>query len=631
MRRLFLSYRREDSLDITGRICDRLAARFGRESVFMDVDTIPFGVDFREHMNKWVTTCDVVLVVIGETWLDAAHAEGAQKGARRLSDPADFVRIEVEAALARNIPVIPVLVGSATMPAREALPPGLAALTYRNAAEVRSGRDFHGHVDRLIRGIERVLEPERSEPPARPAPLAEVPPPEPTPPVSTGYDPHEALDRLRRAFRIDRLPEPGETCETVDRGTGRKVWLRHVTGASEVAMVRAFGDSMRNLSHAALQSVIHVGDEEATFLAVERAHGITLAELLGRRVAIPEPAAIRIVRKLLELVVHARSNPLPSLDPRRIMLGPITLEPEPLLCWMLPELGLAELEYGVEYRAIEQIDAPGSDPASAVFTAGQILWELLMGRSAYSGGPELVRNAKRGQRSGLKIAQPPMGVSSAVELFVAQSTFPQPQRRPTPEGAITQLLSACPKGVMDMASPINLGFEGPVAGGLPYGWFDSLGFVNAVSTGYDFRVEHRTDAQGDCVRLFRRGSHSEEFGSLMQRCPAAFLAGRTVRFAGTLRTEAVSGWAGLWLRAEGKQGPREILFFHNTHDCAKSGTTPWQRVEFEAELPPGVVWLSYGVLLAGDGTVWADQLELSIRTWEGEWAPLAWERLAGGG
>jgi formylglycine-generating enzyme required for sulfatase activity len=159
MPKIFISYRREDSEHITGRICDHLEARFGHENVFLDVNAIPFGVDFREHLDRAVGQCGVLLAVIGEQWLDVRHREGAKQGRRRLDDPADFVRIEIESALARGIPVVPVLVGRADMPGEEELPQGLLRkLAYRQAAEVRSGRDFRDHVDRLIRGIELLLQ-----------------------------------------------------------------------------------------------------------------------------------------------------------------------------------------------------------------------------------------------------------------------------------------------------------------------------------------------------------------------------------------------------------------------------------------------------------------------------------------
>jgi formylglycine-generating enzyme required for sulfatase activity len=157
MPKIFISYRRDDSEHVTGRIHDWLGPRFGRENVFLDVNTIPFGVDFREHLDRAVSKCDILLAVIGDGWLDIRFTEGARQGQRRLDDPGDFVRIEIESALTRGIPVIPLLVGRATMPGQQELPEGLRQLAFRNAAEVRSGRDFHDHVERLMRGIEYLV------------------------------------------------------------------------------------------------------------------------------------------------------------------------------------------------------------------------------------------------------------------------------------------------------------------------------------------------------------------------------------------------------------------------------------------------------------------------------------------
>ena len=124
---------------------------FGDDAVFMDIDSIPFGVDFREHIDAAVGQCDVVLAVIGPRW------SGKTEASRRIDDPRDFVRIEIESALQRGIPVIPVLIDQTRMPAEAELPPSLAGLVYRNGTVVDQGRDFHNHVDRLIRGIEFLL------------------------------------------------------------------------------------------------------------------------------------------------------------------------------------------------------------------------------------------------------------------------------------------------------------------------------------------------------------------------------------------------------------------------------------------------------------------------------------------
>lgn len=147
--KIFISYRRADSADITGRIYDRLTGHFGKAAIFKDVDSIPPGVDFKEHLENAVGKCKVFLVVIGDKWLEKS---GAMRKAR-LEDPRDFVRIEIEAALNRNILIIPLFVRGATMPAEEKLPRSLQEFVYRNGIPIRSDPDFHGDVDRLIAAI----------------------------------------------------------------------------------------------------------------------------------------------------------------------------------------------------------------------------------------------------------------------------------------------------------------------------------------------------------------------------------------------------------------------------------------------------------------------------------------------
>jgi TIR domain len=110
-RRVFLSYRREDPAGHAGRLADHPLDRFGTGSVFMDVESIEAGADFAQAIERAISESAAVLVVIGPGWLDAANPSGS----RRLDDSSDFVRREVEAALASDVHVIPVLVGGATM------------------------------------------------------------------------------------------------------------------------------------------------------------------------------------------------------------------------------------------------------------------------------------------------------------------------------------------------------------------------------------------------------------------------------------------------------------------------------------------------------------------------------------
>src|SRR5262245_19891472 len=137
--KIFINYRRDDSIGMAGRLHDRLAQTFGRDKLFMDVDHIPVGVDFVEHLNSQVAACDAILVVIGPHWLDAKD----ESGDRRLDNPDDFVAIEIAAALARDIRVIPVLVDGARMPKASQLPDSLKPLARRHAIEVRHAHFGH--------------------------------------------------------------------------------------------------------------------------------------------------------------------------------------------------------------------------------------------------------------------------------------------------------------------------------------------------------------------------------------------------------------------------------------------------------------------------------------------------------
>ena len=146
--KIFINYRRDDSAATAGRLHDRLAQTFGRENLFMDVDHIPAGVDFVDYLPSQVAACDVFLAVIGPNWLDAKDDDGR----RRFDNPDDFVMIEIAAALARNIRVIPVLVDGARTPKADKLPDSIKPLVRRNAVEVRNtnfGRDAEALVNKV--------------------------------------------------------------------------------------------------------------------------------------------------------------------------------------------------------------------------------------------------------------------------------------------------------------------------------------------------------------------------------------------------------------------------------------------------------------------------------------------------
>jgi hypothetical protein len=148
---VFISYRRDDSAGYAGRIFDRLTSRLGHDAVFFDVDTIQPGRDFVEVLSERVGACDALIAIIGKQWIASADGENR----RRLDDPNDFVRIEIEAALKRNVPVIPVLVDGAGMPRADQLPDGLKTLVRRQAVEISHAR-FDSDAERLTDALAEI-------------------------------------------------------------------------------------------------------------------------------------------------------------------------------------------------------------------------------------------------------------------------------------------------------------------------------------------------------------------------------------------------------------------------------------------------------------------------------------------
>jgi hypothetical protein len=148
---LFISYRRDDQAGFAGRLADALGAAFGADNVFRDIEDIRPGDDFVLALHKQLHGIGVMLVMIGPAWLTASR-----NGVRRLEDPGDFVRLEIQAGLESGKPVIPVLVGGALMPAEADLPPALAGLARRQAV-VLSDAGWRGDVERLVTTLRDLL------------------------------------------------------------------------------------------------------------------------------------------------------------------------------------------------------------------------------------------------------------------------------------------------------------------------------------------------------------------------------------------------------------------------------------------------------------------------------------------
>jgi formylglycine-generating enzyme required for sulfatase activity len=149
---IFVSYRRDDSSGHAGRLSDKLSDRFGADNVFMDIDHIGPGEDFVQVIEDAVSSCEILIAIIGRDWLSGVD----EKGRRLLDKPNDFVRLEIAAALKRSIRVIPILVQGAAIPNPEELPEPLLKLSRLNALELSDVR-WKRDVDHLISSLERII------------------------------------------------------------------------------------------------------------------------------------------------------------------------------------------------------------------------------------------------------------------------------------------------------------------------------------------------------------------------------------------------------------------------------------------------------------------------------------------
>jgi hypothetical protein len=146
--RVFIAYRRDDTKPIVDRLTENLGRRFEPGWVFRDIQSIAPGVDYRAAAGTAIPRCDVLLAVIGPRWLDVRNEDGT----RRLDDPSDEVRREIEIALREGVPIIPVFY-NATMPKAEALPESLRAFSSINGTTMRDDPDFAGDFDHLMAAL----------------------------------------------------------------------------------------------------------------------------------------------------------------------------------------------------------------------------------------------------------------------------------------------------------------------------------------------------------------------------------------------------------------------------------------------------------------------------------------------
>jgi hypothetical protein len=240
---IFISYRRDDSEGEAGRLSDDLAHRFREDSVFMDVNAIQPGRDFRKAIDESIHKCSVLLAIVGLGWLESR--DGA--GHKRLDDENDFVRLEIASALQRDIPVVPVLVRGARMPRAEQLPDDLKELAFRNAVELTHARwksDVQVLVDALKPYLEPCLDPNQ-------APSSGLPVVPSKPAVTVPSIDRSVLDRISRELAVHIGPiaevvvkRAAKRCSTVTDLCG--VVAQEIEGTP--AQARFLASCMRSLT-----------------------------------------------------------------------------------------------------------------------------------------------------------------------------------------------------------------------------------------------------------------------------------------------------------------------------------------------------------------------------------------------
>jgi TIR domain-containing protein len=221
---IFICYRRDDSAGYTGRIEDRIRGDLG-DVLFVDVDAVPLGVNFVKFLRQEVARCAVLLAVIGDRWLDARDEDGK----RRLDNPNDFVRVEIGAALQRDIPVIPILLDGVKIPRANQLPNDLEELAVRNGLDVRH-TSFHTDMDKLIRELKgHLAQPEKQNERTR----------------------EEALDGSKRrpSVFLSFAPEDVEWKRTLMQPS----WWAALTKVAEVLDYDAVGDVYNSIKNKAIR------------------------------------------------------------------------------------------------------------------------------------------------------------------------------------------------------------------------------------------------------------------------------------------------------------------------------------------------------------------------------------------
>jgi hypothetical protein len=247
--RIFISYRREESAGHAAHLASDLTNHFGSERVFRDIDALDPGIDYEVAIEKAVGSADVLIAVIGRQWLTVTDDDGN----RRIDDPEDLLRMELEAALEKGKRVIPVLVDGAKMPAKKDLPKELAPLRRRNAF-VLQDETWGPSLQNLIDAIEKIR---GGQPPPKPTPPEPPDEPQPTPPKPSA-EPPRSVRELIDATDLRYTPGPDDSVAIPFGGAqaGEQVVLAKTIGSGVALFGIDIPDPGRRGKEAALHNLL---------------------------------------------------------------------------------------------------------------------------------------------------------------------------------------------------------------------------------------------------------------------------------------------------------------------------------------------------------------------------------------
>jgi hypothetical protein len=444
-RSIFVCYRRDDAAAAAGRLRDRLEQAFGADAVFMDVHEIPPGVDFRIYSRAVLSSCSVVLVVIGRRWLSATDVRGQP----RLTNEADFVRVEIATALSGSATVVPVLVDGGSMPPADELPEDIRELAFRNAVSIRNDPGFRPDSDELLRYLAGLLA--RSSQPEEHATASAV--------SSDGAD-RNAPDQPEvciGAWVLKGVIESSENWAThavIHRTTGRRATLsvlkpRGMIGRHAGNILTA-AELVAGVDHPALAPVLDWGEAQGRVFVVIGTVAPTLTECVSVKGPLDEIRALRITSMLSEALTHLHDHGIVHqlVTPDSVLIDSSFERPVigwPMFCIRagtpaIDAQGKSRVAIVVRFAAPEAFSGVGNvDPSVDIYGLGEVLYFMLAGSSPFSGANVAqIILAKTEALADIRRVAP--AVSRPTALLVEALLHPSPAHRPA---SANEVKSAC--------------------------------------------------------------------------------------------------------------------------------------------------------------------------------------------